>query len=244
MLSMRSLTAFVRGPTLSVAFIVLNKSAGAFCNVPPIRLDDEFFVSDIVFAGSIVADRKIGLTPDGFFEARSFTWRVDKVLRGPIIPGQRVRTVTGNDSARFPLDAGESSSLVGGKYLIFAFTDRQHAGLFAVASCGNSRPLHEAASKILQIEDLPNHHGGLIYGSMMDGDRGVQITVRGSAGNFSMTTQGDGSFSIKLPPGRYSVVAEKAGHVFVNTAIAYKDSRNVLVPDGGSAGLSFREKGR
>jgi hypothetical protein len=241
---MRLFIAIVRGVTLRVTCLLLNKTAGAFCNVPPIRVDDEFFVSDIVFTGSIIADKKIGLTPDGFFEARSFTWRVDKVLRGSIVPGQRVITVTGNDSARFPLDAGGSRSLVGGKFLILAFTDRQHAGLFAVDSCGNSRRLNDAASKIRQIENLPNHHGGLIYGSMMDGERGVQITVRGSAGDFSTTTQEDGSFSIKLPPGRYSVVAEEAGHVFVDTDIAYKDSRNIFVPDGGSAGLSFREKGR
>ncbi len=241
---MRLFLAIVRGVTLCLALLLLNKPADAYCNVPPIRLDDEFFVSDIVFTGSIVADRKIGLTPEGFFEARSFTWRVDRVLRGSIVPGRRVTTFTGNDSGRFPLDAGQSGSLVGGKFLIFAFRDRQHSGFFAVDSCGNSRPLSEAASKIHEIEDLPHHHGGLIYGSMMDGERGVQITAGGGSGKFSTMTKEDGSFSMKLPPGRYSVVAQEPGHVFVNTDIAYKDSNNVFVPDGGSAGLSFREKGR
>jgi hypothetical protein len=241
---MRFFIAIVRGVTLFVAFFLLNKPAEAFCNVPPIRLDDEFFVSDIVFIGSIVSDKKIGLTPEGFFEARSFTWRVDRVLRGSIVPGQRVRTFTGNDSGRFPLDAGQLISLGGGKFLIFAFRDRQHTGFFTVDSCGNSRPLHEAASKIHEIEDLPHHHGGLIYGSMMDGERRVQITAGGSSGKFSTMTKEDGSFSIKLPPGRYIVVAQEPGHVFVNTDIAYKDSTNVIVPDGGSAGLSFRAKGR
>jgi hypothetical protein len=241
---MRLFIAIVRGVALCAACVLLSKPAGAFCNVPPIRLDDEFFVSDLVFEGSIVADRKIGLTPDGFFDARSFTWRVDRVFRGSIVPGQRVVTLTGNDSGRFPLDAGSSSSLVGGKFLIFALTNRQHVGLFAVDQCGNSRPLREAASKIREIEDLRNHHGGLIYGSMMDGERNVQITAKGRAGKFSAMTTNDGSFSIKVPPGRYSVVAQESGHVFVDTDIAYKDSRSVFVPEGGGAGLSFREKGR
>lgn len=227
-----------------VALVLVNEPAEAYCNVPPIRLDDEFFVSDIVFTGSIIADKKMGLTSDGFFEARSFTWRVDKVLRGSIVPGQRVRTITGNDSARFPLDAGRSGSLVGGKFLIFALKDRQHTGVFAVDQCGSSMPLQEAASKIRQIEELPHRHGGLIYGSMVDGDRGVQITAIGRGGTFSTITKEDGTFSITLPPGRYSVVAEEAGHVFVDTDIAYKDSHNLVVPDGGSAGVSFREKGR
>lgn len=233
-----------RGVTFCFALLLLTKSAEAYCNVPPIRVDDEFFVSDIVFTGSIVGDKKIGLTPEGFFEARSFTWRVDRVFWGSIVPGQRVETLSGNDSGRFPLDAGRSRSLVGGKFLIFAFTDRQHSGLFAVDSCGNSRPLREAASKIHEIEELPHHHGGLIYGSMMDGDRGVQITAKSSGRNFSTTTKEDGSFLIKLPPGHYSVVADEVGHVFVDTDIAYKRSNNVFVPNGGSAGLSFREKSR
>jgi len=244
LLSMRLFFAVLRGVALGGALILLSRPACAFCNVPPIRLDDEFFVSDIVFEGSIVADQKIGLTPDGFFDARSFTWQIDRVFRGSIVSGQRVRTVTGNDSARFPLDAGASRSLVGGKYLIFAFTDKEHVGVFAVDQCGNSLPLREAASKIREIEELPHHHGGLIYGSMMDGDRGVQITAKGSGGSFSTLTKENGGFSINLPPGRYAVVAEERGHVFVDTDIAYKRSGDVVVPDGGSAGLSFREKGR
>jgi len=212
--------------------------------VPQIRLDDEFFVSDIVFTGTIVADRKIGLTREGFFEARVFTWRVDTVLRGAITSGQQVKTFTGNDSARFPLESGAAGSLAGRSFLVFAFRDEQHAGSFAIDNCGNSVPLRAAKSKISEIKALPLHHGGLLYGSMMDGDAGVRITAKGSVGSFSTATKDDGSFQINVPPGHYSVIAERPGKVFSKTDIAYKDPNDVVVPDGGSAGLSFREKGR
>ena len=43
---------------------------------------------------------------------------------------------------------------------------------------------------------------------------------------------------------KFAAAAEKAGHMYTDTDIAYKSSSNVLVPDGGSAGLSFQEQGR
>lgn len=39
--------------------------ARAVCFEPKIRVDDEFFVSDLVFTGTLVEDQKIGLARGG-----------------------------------------------------------------------------------------------------------------------------------------------------------------------------------
>jgi hypothetical protein len=99
---------------LALAILAM-PSLHAFCYEPKIRVDDEFFVSDLVFTGTIIADQKIGLTPDGFYDEDAFTWRVQQVFRGAIHTGDMVRTYSGNDSGRFPYDVK-----VGQHFLIFA----------------------------------------------------------------------------------------------------------------------------
>src|SRR5664280_1006807 len=143
----------------------------ALCFEPKIRVDDEFFVSDLVFTGSIVADQKTGLTPEGDYDGHIFTWRVDRVFRGAIHVGDLVHTHSGDDSGRFPLEAEEGHQ-VGRHFLIFASPEPTHKEGFGIDNCGNSVPLSEAASTIAQIRKLPNRHGGLLYGEMIDGDVG------------------------------------------------------------------------
>jgi hypothetical protein len=211
----------------------------AFCYEPKIRVDDEFFVSDLVFTGNLVEDQKIGLTPEGYYEEDAYTWRVQRVIRGAIHSGEMVRTYSSNDSGRFPYDVK-----VGQHFLIFAFPDPTHKGGFAADNCGNSAPLSEATRTIAEIRQLPNRHGGLLYGKMIDGDVGVRITATGTGRTYSTTTRHDGKFSLPIPPGTYSVTATKPNHIYVDYAPAYKDSKAVKVPDGGSAGVAFREQGR
>ena len=213
----------------------------AFCLKPKIRVDDEFFVSDIVFVGTIISDQKIGVTSDGFYDSQLFGWRVSKVLRGSIEPGHLVITYSGNDSGRFPFEAEEGHQ-TGRNFLVFARKYPTRPGAYAVDNCGNSVPSYEAKETLNEIRDLAHRRGGLLYGAMMDRDSNVRIEARGVAGNFTAMTDADGTFQIKLPPGHYDVTATKAGHIYVYTDIAYKRSRDVSVPVGGSAGLSFRDQ--
>jgi len=226
---------------LFVAFVVpmlVSTRLWAFCLEPKIRVDDEYFVSDLVFTGTIVADEKIGLTPDGFFDGQDFTWRVDRVFRGPVHPGELVHTYSGNDSGRFPFE-----TKVGGRFLILASPYSDQKGEFAVDSCGNSAPLSRAASTIAEIRQLPRHHGGLIYGKMIDGDEGVRITAVADR-SYSTVSGPNGEFSMSVRPGTYAVTVTKAGHTYADFDLAYKNSSAVKVPEGGSAGVAFREKGR
>ena len=219
--------------------MLLQPQLRAFCFEPKIRVDDEFFVSNLVFTGTLVADQKLGLTPEGYYDEDAFTWRVQRVFRGAIHAGDMVRTYSGNDSGRFPFDVE-----VGQRFLIFAFSYPTHKGGFAADSCGNSVPLSVAASTITEIRKLPTRHGGLLYGQMIDSDDGVRIVATGPGGKYSTVSGSDGKFSIPVPPGIYAVTATKPGHTYVDFDLAYKHSKAVTVPDGGSAGLAFREQGR
>jgi hypothetical protein len=224
---------------LLVLAVLATPRLHAFCLEPKIRVDDEFFVSDLVFTGTLVADHKLGLTPDGYYGEDAFTWRVQRVFRGAIHSGDMVRTYSGNDSGRFPFDVK-----VGQHFLIFAFPYPTHKGGFAADNCGNSVPLSEAASTITEIHKLPTRHTGLLYGQMIDSDEGVRIVATGAGGKYSTVSGSDGKFSIPVPPGIYVVTATKPDHVYADFFPAYKNSKAVTVPVGGSAGLAFREKGK
>ena len=219
----------------------------AFCLEPKIRVDDEFFVSDVVFTGTLIEDQKLVLTSDGhyvltsegYYDEEAYTWRVQRVFRGVIHPGDMVRTYSANDSGRFAYDTE-----VGQHFLIFANPDPTHKGGFVADSCGNSAPLSKATPTIAEIRQLPTRHGGLLYGKMIDGDVGVRITAIGAGGKYSAITGPDATFSIRVPPGTYAVTATKQGHTYVDFDLAYKHSKAAAVPDGGSAGLAYREQGR
>ena len=144
--------------------------------------------------------------------------------------GDMVRTYSGNDSGRFPYDVK-----VGQHFLIFAFPYPIHKGGFAADNCGNSAPLSKAASTITEILHLPNRHGGLLYGKVIDGDMGVRITATSLGRKYSTVTGHDGKFSLPIPPGTYSVTATKTGHIYADFDLAYKHSNALIVPDGEAA---------
>lgn len=156
-----------------------------------------------------------------------------------IHPGDMVRTYSANDSGRFAYDIE-----VGQHFLIFANPDPTHKGGFVADSCGNSIPLSQATRTITEISQLPSRHGGLLYGKLIDADAGVRITAIGAGGKYSAITGPDGTFSIRIAPGTYAVTATKPGHTYIDYDLAYKDSKAVKVPDGGSAGLAYREQGK
>jgi hypothetical protein len=240
---MKALTRiFVSLTPLAVMFLVTSQ-IHAVCSEPKIRVDDEFFVSELVFSGTIVADRKVGLASDGAYDGHDFSWRINEVYRGAVRAGELVHTYSSDDSARFPWDA-EDGHQVGRRFLIFTFPDSEHKGQLAVDDCGNSALLSKAARTIAEIRTLPNGHGGLLYGEMFDGDIGVRIIATAANGKtYSALSNRNGKFTIRLPSGTYSVTAAAPGRIYEDFELAYKTSHRVTVPNGGSAGLAFREKG-
>ena len=95
-----------------------------------------------------------------------------------------------------------------------------------------------------KINPIRNRYVVKEDGKVIDGDVGVRITATSLGRKYSTVTGHDGKFSLPIPPGTYSVTATKTGHIYADFDLAYKHSNAVIVPDGGSAGLAFREKGK
>jgi hypothetical protein len=117
-------------------------------------------------------------------------------------------------------------------------------GEYSVDDCGNSVPLSQGTRTIAEIQTLPGRHGGLLYGEMFDGDEGVRVIATAGGKKYETVSGAEGKFSLRVPPGTYSVTAAKSGHTYTDFELAYKRSKNVVIPDGGSAGLAFCEVGR
>ncbi len=220
--------------------LVLAPEAGAFCLTPKIRIDDEFFVSDLVVTATLIHDQKLDMDKDGFYTGHDFSWRVIHVYRGKIRPDQTFVTHSGNDSGRFPLDA-EESHVNPGPYLLFAFKDKS---VFAVDNCGNSKPVSQAERTLREIGQVGKSPDGIIYGRLLPGPIGldptlVTVSAIGGNGHHQTRVEGHGDFKLRVPPGIYRVVATARGYEFKSDKLSYKNPEHLTVPRGGSAGVAF-----
>lgn len=203
-------------------------SVWAVCSQPPPRVCTEFFDSDAVFTGTVIALRSDPDPPDS--ESGSSGWfyrlRVQQSFRGPT--ERAIEVYTGNDSARYRLELGRS-------YLLFA---RKWSDGLEIGCCGNSSYLEESADKIHQIERIKKtKSGGEIAGRIGWGDSerygGIRIVAVGAKQTFEAQTDRFGWFHIPVPTGNYTVHAESPGHSFVPFDLTYDDPNHIVVNPGG-----------
>jgi hypothetical protein len=219
---------------------VLVFRARALCFTPEIRVDDEFFVSDLVVTATLIHDQKLGMNKDGNYTGHDFTWRVIHVYRGGIKPGEPFVTNSENGSGRFPFDA-EERHVSAGPYLLFAFKDK---AAYAIDSCGNSKPVSQAQRVLREIAQVGRSPDGMIYGGLSPGPSGldptlVTVTVIGENGRHQARLGENGNFKLYVPSGTYRVVATARGYDLKRDELSYKDPEHLTVPRGGSAGVAF-----
>lgn len=220
--------------------LVLVSRARAVCLSPAIRVDDEYFVSDLVVTASLIHDQKLGVEKDGSYAGHDFSWRVSHVYRGGMKPGETFVTHSDNDSGRFPDDA-EDKHISRGPYLLFAF---KHKAVFAVDNCGNSKPVSRAQQALREIAQVGKSPDGLMYGGLSPGPWGIDpslvtITAISESGQYKTRLGVFGSFKLRVPPGTYRVVATARGHELKPDELSYKNPEHLTVPRGGSAGVAF-----
>lgn len=220
--------------------LVLAPRARASCLNPEIRVDDEFFVSDLVVTATLIHDQKLGVEKDGSYAGHDFSWRVSHVYRGGMKPGETFVTHSDNDSGRFPDDA-EDKHISRGPYLLFAF---KHKAVFAVDNCGNSKPVSRAHQALREIAQVGKSPDGLIYGGLSPGPSGmdpslIMMTAVSASSKYQARLGVNGDFKLKVPPGTYRVVATARGHELKPDELSYKDPAHLTVPRGGSAGVAF-----
>jgi hypothetical protein len=170
----------------------------AFCPVPVIRANGEFFKSDAVFTGKVLSVRK---KSDEKYIAGGWFYRVqvEEMFRGST--RSELTVYTEDTDIRFPLDPNQ-------KYLLFAY--RRH-GRLEIDGCGNSSLLSSAGESVRRLAELRHANSlGEIEGwvaaetSGIDVS-GVRVSIRSRSQTYNAVTDKEGWFHLLVPPGKYKL---------------------------------------
>jgi hypothetical protein len=216
------------------ALLTLGRDASAFCFAPQLRVSDEYFISDLVLTGTVMASRNIvdPTDPDGT-TGIFYTVRVDAVYRGNVVKSLEVYSE--NSTARFPMEEHK-------RYILFL--KKEPDKNWGVDNCGSSGQVSLSASTMKQLKQLPLRNS-YVYGdvysyapSMKCGP--MRLTIQSAGITRTTTVKDNCSFQVEVPPGSYRAsLVWKASEVPAND-LNYKDVYCFIVPKGGSAGLAFR----
>ena len=231
-----------RGLSVYAAFIIFVPflfpvPAGAYCGVPEIRANGEYFQSDVVFIGTVISGRYTEHDVGGWY----YRVRAARIFRGP---AQSEFTIYTEDSdIRLPLEKNRA-------YFLFAHRTN---GRLDIDSCGNSGLLSNAADSVRSIENIPQAPPyGVIEGCVVaetDGIdvSGVQITVKGQSRNYTALTDKDGWFHFRAPVGPYKVDFS-SGKYYLNAGDYFRyNPHHFVLHAGETASLQFvsaRHSGR
>ncbi|HWN75542.1 MAG TPA: carboxypeptidase-like regulatory domain-containing protein [Candidatus Udaeobacter sp.] len=156
---------------------------------------------------------------------------MNRLIRGHVT--EVFQVYEGNDSGRATFDWK-----TGRKYLLFLFYSASEKS-WALDGCGNSGPFDSAKSALEQIDAIQNHNDSrVIHGTVSDQTLaapflGVRVEARGSQGLYKTTTNSKGEFEIKVPAGRYTVRATKAGRSFDTADFSYENPQDLTIEPGG-----------
>jgi hypothetical protein len=210
--------------------------AAAVCEQPNPKVCAEFFKSDAVLIGTVVSQTSV--IDDAGYDGWVYRLRVKEVYRGPT--QDVIEVYTGNDSARFPLDSGET-------YLLFTSMSEKR---LTFTCCGNSAKLSEADDALRQLKELVNRlkfstHGDVsgvvseFVGTDSPGVPGVLVTARRGSERFRGVTGTDGWFHIPVPPGEYTVTAQSSNQHITAYDLSYDDPKHVVVAKCGCTAIQF-----
>ena len=219
---------------LGLIALLLPFPARSLCLVPRPRLVcAEYFASQLVVEATLIHVDNVLENGDPYaILSRTYTLRVDQTLRGE--QSETIQVSESNDSGRAVFDW-----IPRRKYLLFL----SHFGAerdWSLDGCGNSGPLRKSRRALSVIEQLKTRHGdGFIHGVVSDeflsrGISDVHVNASGSAGVFTAVTNSKGRFEIKVPPGKYTVIADKDadGETFETAELSYLDSKNIQIEPG------------
>jgi hypothetical protein len=185
----------------------------AYCPVPEIKVNGEFFQAQSVFIGAVTSIRAV---PDKGEEVGGWFYRihVKGIFRGSV--PRETSVFTEDASNRFPLDLNH-------QYLLFTY--KWH-GRLLIDSCDNSALLSDAQNSLqilrnLRDGKLPSTIEGSLYEETEGIDlSGVVVTIRSRSKTYRVTTDKSGWFRFAAPPGIYEVdfhsgeYYENSGDVF------------------------------
>jgi hypothetical protein len=228
---------------LAVAIVFNSTASGALTLVPRAMACMLYFRSDAVFTGKVVLVKEDYKSEDSekFLEGTFYTLKIIKAYHGINTP--TIRVYTSNDSGRLPLELGK-------KYLLFA--DKEGSKLIIADNgvSGELKDSKQALKDLDKIMDRTKGEGGDVYARVVEdpwnadtgGVSGIHITVSGSAESATGVTNKNGWVHMHIPAGMYSAKASDPKWVFSSQDIAWENSDNFSLPNGGCAEIQINAK--
>lgn len=223
---------------MTLPVLAAPKAAVGVCGRPQPRLvRAEYSQSDAVVIAHLVKSEHIDPKDDQDYY--SYTFQVEKLFRGSI-PSQFVLWDE-NSSGGLTFDV-----LRGRKYLLFV-NRRAKTGWWTADGCGNSGEVSKRATSLKELERIHSLQDALIAGEVEAATPVAHanvVALRKNDGNqFKTQTRDDGTFTLEVPPGEYSVKVIGRGKTFVTDWLSYEKADSVKLEGGGCAQIQFVPSG-
>jgi hypothetical protein len=220
---------------LFLALLVIQ--AGAVCNVPRPRLVcAEYFQSKAVVIAKLAGMTQV---KDDDVTGTYYSMTVERPLHGQV--ARMFRIYEANDTGRAKFDWK-----TGGSYVLF-LRQQTPNGSWEIDGCGNSSPSESKQSAVDQIDMLDStSNAAMIRGAVGGASRyaplaGVQVEARAPSGVVTAETKVDGTFEMRVAPGKYQVQAVSPGKTFVADELTYEKPDDLVVESSGCAQVQFVE---
>lgn len=221
---------------ITLSILAAPKAAFGFCDRPQPRLvRAEYFQSEAVVIAHLVKSRHVDPKDDQDYHL--YTFQVEKLLRGHI-PSQFVLW-DDNTSGRLGFDV-----LPRRKYLLFV-NHWASKGWWRADGCGNSGEVSKAAKSFREIGRIPSLQNALITGEVETAtvtpvaQANVMAIRKNDGSQFKTQTRQDGTFTLNVPPGEYSVKVDAGEKSFVTDFLSYENADLVKLERGGCAQIQF-----
>jgi hypothetical protein len=204
----------------------------AYCPVPEIRANGEFFKARVVFVGTVLSVRKVPDTDNdlgGWF----YRVRVNEIFRG--LARDEFTVYTEDSDARFPLEKHQ-------KYLLFAYS--RHRRL-EIDSCGNSAEFSDAKDSLERLRNLRNGkqtseiEGWVVAETGGIDVSGVVVTIRSRSKSYTAITDNEGRFHVQAHPGNYRADFQSKEYYLNGGDDFWYDPHHFYVHPGECASLQF-----
>lgn len=205
------------------------------CPQPNPSVACEFMNSDAVFVGTVISARPV--PPSGEeYDGWLYDLTVQKLFRGP--RDKVIEVFTENSSGRFPLDVGK-------QYLLFASTTN---GRLEITNCGNSAALPKADEAIRRLEGvkIPKDaeiEGRIGFSGIPDSGThviGIHVIIHGDGRTFRASSDRNGWFHLRVPPGNYSAeIEQNPKWDFTPYDLSYDNPSSFIARKGQCSGLQF-----
>jgi Carboxypeptidase regulatory-like domain len=219
---------------MTLLLLVAPKAAVGICDRPQPRLvRAEYSQSNAVVIAHLVKSQHIDPKDDQDYHL--YTFQVEETLRGSI-PSQFVLWDE-NSSARLTFDV-----LRGRKYLLFV-NRWAKKNWWTADGCGNSGEVSKSSKALNEIHRLASVPDALITGNV-ETDRSVAharvlASSKKDGKQFKTQTRDNGTFTLTVPPGEYSVKVTAGGKSFVTHWLSYENADSVKLERGGCAQIQF-----